>query len=169
MSSSNNIINNRRRSTDDDRHHEGSSSPAATEIVVEDGPQMRSVAMMSAAPSMQPAASTISSFPPPLKARPSPFGGASPPPALRFGSGSQLAKEQPTVQHQEQQASSKSSWEIRFPLEPVPDFYHLERTHVVVENVDVAVLARRVSDCLRKESIAATYGDEEVRSERATT
>mmetsp|Transcript_30043 Transcript_30043/g.49637 ORF Transcript_30043/g.49637 Transcript_30043/m.49637 type:complete len:368 (-) Transcript_30043:135-1238(-) len=39
----------------------------------------------------------------------------------------------------------------------LPDYYPLERSHVTITNVDCAEVAHRISECLRNESIAATF------------
>jgi len=154
--------NNSSSSDDDDRE------------IVEDRPVMRSVAMMSqraASAGVGPAA-VGGDYSSPL-AYTSPFDGAAP--ALRFGSeGSPSAvKKSPASSplptragsspQQQQQQQQATVWDVR-SLAPIPAFYQLERSHVTIsDSTPPQVLAQRISSCLRKESIAAKYNDQEVR------
>jgi hypothetical protein len=54
----------------------------------------------------------------------------------------------------------RSSWKpVNVPK--LPEMYPLERSHVSIPDADAVEIAMRIADCLRKESIAATF--EEVR------
>lgn len=62
-------------------------------------------------------------------------------------------------------------WKLsKSQLQPLPDGYPLERTHAYVESAaQVQNVAMNISECLRKESIAAVYDNNEVRLELAET
>lgn len=60
------------------------------------------------------------------------------------------------------EVSSSTAWNT-VPLAPLPPIYCLERTHLHV-NDSVDAVSERISDCLQKESIAATYHAQEVSS-----
>lgn len=103
--------------------------------IVPDMPQMRSVLIRS---SVEPA------MPGPNK-----FGG--------------LAKSDAWIQNHSAKTAVvgvRSSWKpVNVPK--LPEMYPLERSHVSIPDADAVEIARRIADCLRKESITATF--EEVR------
>lgn len=111
--------------------------------VVEDAPQMRSVRIGSAAPAMQ--------APPPM-----PFGRTTLAPT----------KIAPTNQINTATSVDKG-WKIS-PLRPVPSFYKLERTHLKINDASPEQIAARIADCLRQESVYATFNDEEASIESET-
>jgi len=111
---------------DDDR-----SSP-----ILEDGPRMRSVAMIASMP-----APSLLSIPRP-----------------------EAMKVAPVV-HVATTVSSQSSnnapcWKLLVPLEVVPEYYQLERTHVSVD-ASPQLVATRIAECLREASITAIISDSE--------
>lgn len=53
-------------------------------------------------------------------------------------------------------------WKLSVPLEVVPEYYQLERTHVSVDASPQRV-ATRIAECLQEASIAAIISDSEVR------
>mmetsp|Transcript_14232 Transcript_14232/g.17926 ORF Transcript_14232/g.17926 Transcript_14232/m.17926 type:complete len:424 (-) Transcript_14232:114-1385(-) len=56
--------------------------------------------------------------------------------------------------------ANSSTWVLpEGSMKPVPEYYPLEQTAVFIEGDDPAHIAARVSDCLRRRSIAASYGD----------
>lgn len=103
--------------------------------IVPDAPIMRSMMVRSAAPSI------------PLRSEP-------------------LAKPQPfATRTTKQRVTTKdsSAWSLNeATVMPLPLVYMLERTHVTVDASPTEV-AKRVSDCLRRESIFACYSNKEVR------
>jgi hypothetical protein len=112
---------------------------------VEDSPRLRSVAM---GPS-QPLMSLRSVAVPPAK----PFAA----PSLRMESAS-MSKQKTATREEPAEWCSKVQ-----PVQPVPAYYCLERTHTVVSNCAPHVLAQRISDCLCEESVSATFEGNEVR------
>ena len=102
--------------------------------IVPDAPIMRSMMVRSAAPSI-----TLASEP--------------------------LAKQPLTTRTTKQRITTKdpSAWSLNEAVvTPLPSVYMLERTHVTVE-ASATEVARRVSDCMRRESIFASYSNKEVR------
>ena len=59
-----------------------------------------------------------------------------------------------------------AAWKIT-QLRPVPTFYKLERTHIKINDCTAQEIAGRIADCLRQESVYATFNDEEVRERLA--
>jgi hypothetical protein len=104
--------------------------------IVEDAPEMRSVAMHSVTPMPMMARSSLER----LKAAPSiPSAFASP-------------------RANTKQKTKENVWSVD-SLPSMPLMYFLERTHVYVSNASPKEVARRVADCLRRESIAANYNE----------
>jgi len=55
---------------------------------------------------------------------------------------------------------TSAAWKIpQGSIKPVPDFYPLEQSSVFVEGSTPSEIAVRISDCLRRRSIAASYGE----------
>ncbi|GKY96394.1 hypothetical protein MPSEU_000599000 [Mayamaea pseudoterrestris] len=121
------------------------------EKIVEDAPRMRSVSMMTASPS-----STLIREAPSL--------------VKRYGSVPQeliTAKSPPVVQAAPAKVSSlPPSWTVS-SLPCVPLYYQLERTHVKI-SAEPAVVAQRVSDCLRDQSTSAIYHDDQASADVET-
>ena len=113
--------------------------------IVEDAPQMRSVKIQSSTPAMQ--------APPPM-----PFG--------RGVVSLAPTKIAPTNQYTATSAPVGKAWKVS-QLRPVPSFYKLERTHLKIDDAAVEEIASRIADCLRQESVHATFNDEEVRERHA--
>merc|ERR1712226_291347 len=65
----------------------------------------------------------------------------------------------PPATSKPQQVETTKGWSVR-PLSPLPPIYCLERTHLKIDDTAENV-AERVSDCLRKESIATIYHKDE--------
>jgi hypothetical protein len=100
--------------------------------IVEDGPQMRSMQVMSAVP-------LIPRYVEPLaKAAP-----------IRAGTAKPVVK-------------GSAEWKLsEGDVMPLPSIYMLERTHVKI-NASVNEVAKRIAQCLQRESIFATYSSQEV-------
>jgi hypothetical protein len=107
--------------------------------IVEDVPTMMSVAMM---PSMAP--------PIPLRVS-APFLK----PALEpyHDSKVKVSRLPPVVEG--------APWKVSKPL-AIPSYYQLDRTHVYVPDASSLEVSERIADCLRKNSIAATFDDKQV-------
>jgi hypothetical protein len=104
--------------------------------IVEDVPQMRSVAMHS------PMAIPLSrSFPLANKVAPSRL---------------VVSEDDHKV------VSTTASWKVN-DLVHLPSMHLLERSNVYVSNTEPFVVAQRIAECLRSQSIAATFFDNEVR------
>lgn len=100
--------------------------------IVPDAPIMRSMMVMSAAPSI------------PLRAEP-------------------LAKEPRMTRTTKRATQAPAAWKLdETSVMPLPSIYVLERTHTTVEATP-SEIANRVSDCLRRESIYASFNNKEVR------
>lgn len=111
--------------------------------IVEDAPQMRSVKIQSLAPALQA------------------------PPPMPFGRGAvSVAPSKIATTNQSTTAAGKA-WKVS-QLRPVPSFYKLERTHLKIDDVSVEEIASRIADCLRQESVYATFNDEEATVEAET-
>lgn len=110
--------------------------------VVEDGPKMRSVAMLS--PSAMP-----------LMPRMTPLVKESSP------SYSMPAKAAPSPVINTKSIQQFYSHVQSFPS--MPHAYFLERTHVAIAHATPNEIAQRVATCLQKQSVAATYHNHEVR------
>lgn len=108
--------------------------------IVEDVPMMMSVPMRT---SMAPAMS-VSSFPVNQKPTPSRLVGAE-------------SKEDSKISR----TVTGSPWKVSKAL-AIPYCYKLERTHIVVPNASSLVVSERITDCLYRQSIFATYDDNEV-------
>jgi hypothetical protein len=61
---------------------------------------------------------------------------------------------------------SSSSWKPA-SVPQVPDDYRLSRSHILVKDVDGCQIANRIAECLRKESLTASF--QEVGSNTVTT
>lgn len=72
----------------------------------------------------------------------------------------------PTIQTQSSTAVDKA-WKVS-QLRPVPSFYKLERTHLKINDASPQQIAARIADCLRQESVYATFNDEEACVESET-
>ena len=112
--------------------------------IVEDAPEMRSVMIQSSTPAMQ--------APPPM-------------PFARGVVSTAPTKIAPTNQRVSAPVATKA-WKVS-QLRPVPAFYKLERTHIRINDASVEEIASRIADCLREESVYATFNDEEVRERAA--
>ena len=110
------------------------------EKIVEDGPQMRSVTLSSASPMSVPI--------------PSPF-------SLERSKPAPVVDPIPQKSLVEIEKTRGSVWNV-VSAPPLPPMYFLERTKVYVSGTPVGEIAFRVADCLRKDSIAATFNDREV-------
>lgn len=106
---------------------------------------MRSVKIQSQVPAMQ--------MPPPM-----PFRGA-----VNVAP----SKIAPTNQSTKTSAPVGKAWKVS-QLRPVPSFYKLERTHLKIDDASVEEIASRIADCLRQESVYATFNDEEATVEAET-
>jgi hypothetical protein len=107
--------------------------------IVEDVPQMMSVAMHSPMASMP----SIRSSPLMSKASPS---------RLVVSDGDhKVASNGP----------ASSFWNLN-TLVALPSMHLLERSNVYVSNTEPSVVAQRIAECLRSQSIAATFCDNEV-------
>jgi hypothetical protein len=123
-------------------------SKSDADEIVEDAPIMRSVTMM-------PAPSPITAFPPPM-------------PGRSVFSESSLLKQSPSL--------SKSALFVPKELKEghvwkpkalaLPLFYQLARSRVAVRGASAQEVANRIAECIRKESIAAVYDDEQVRRKK---
>jgi hypothetical protein len=105
--------------------------------IVEDAPEMRSVAMHSVAPM-------------PMMPRFSPLERSKAAPSIR----SAFVSPQSSTKQQ----SKENVWSVD-SLPSMPSMYFLERTHVYVSNASPKEVARRVADCLRRESVAVNYNE----------
>lgn len=119
--------------------------------IVEDGPVMRSVAMM---PSM--AAPMI-----PLRSFPSLFHKPPPPPPS-----SQRQNEASLEPHSLDNNVAPpvvvvAPWKVSKAL-AIPSYYKMERTHIYVPDASPLAVSERIADCFFKESIAATFDDKQV-------
>lgn len=114
-------------------------------VVKEDAPVMRSVQILSQAPSMQ--------------APPIPFGRVSVAPSKTA-----IA---PKVQLGESVSVVDKAWKVS-QLRPVPSFYRLERTHLKIDDASAGEIATRIADCLRQESVHATFNEDEAMVEAET-
>ena len=108
--------------------------------IVEDGPVMRSVAMM---PSMAPMI-PLRSFP--VLHKPSPCQHEALEPFLD-------SKAAPVV--------ACSPWKVSKAL-AIPSYYKMERTHIFVPDGSPLEVSERIADCFFKESIAATFDNKQV-------
>lgn len=55
-----------------------------------------------------------------------------------------------------------SKWNVREEdVNPVPLLFPIERTHVIVNHTPCSIIAGRIAQCLRKESILAKFSDQE--------
>lgn len=116
--------------------------------IVEDAPRMRSVSMLSALP---PAQSLIREAPA-LKEY------VSVPQRLLF----EKASQSPIPLQTTCVPSIPSAWTAP-TLQLVPLYYQLERTHAKIK-AEAPVVALRVTDCFRNQSMSASYHEDEVRS-----
>ena len=107
--------------------------------IVEDAPVMRSVRVQSSTPAMAP---------------PMPFG--------RGVVSMAPSKIAPTNQVGAPPPVATKAWKVS-QLRPVPTFYKLERTHIKITDASVEDIASRIADCLREESVYATFNDDQVR------
>jgi len=112
--------------------------------IVEDSPRMQSVALHSPSPIRLPRAAPLAKAPPQRI-------------ALSEGSN----KIAPTSQQQ------GDLWKVE-TLKALPIAYLVERTNVYVPDATPQEVASRVADCLRQESIAATYNNSEALVEAET-
>jgi hypothetical protein len=110
--------------------------------VTEDGPMMRSVAIMSPQPSA-------------MLNRPDrlPFLEAKKP---MFQSRPQLKQ----MNIEKSKPLEETPWKVTKAL-PIPPLYRMDRSHTKVSE-SAQVVSKRISDCFFKASIAATYDDEQV-------
>jgi len=122
----------------------GSGTDEPSQRYVEDSPQMRSVAMVSRRPLTVPS--------------PRSFGLA------------KTSYSSPVVNPVPKNAPllAATSWKVN-QLLPLPTNYLLERTNIYVADLDPQKVADNIADCLRKESISATYDDEEVSPKSSST
>ena len=58
--------------------------------------------------------------------------------------------------------SVEKAWKVH-DLRPLPSFYRLERTHLTIDDASAEKVSMRIADCLRQESVSATFNDDEVR------
>jgi hypothetical protein len=58
--------------------------------------------------------------------------------------------------------STATTWKVQ-ELMALPPMHLLERCNVYVSNTEPAIVAQRIAECLRTQSIAATFFDDEVR------
>jgi hypothetical protein len=121
------------------------SNPDADDIV-EDAPIMRSVTMM-------PARSPITAFPPSM---PMPVRSMFNEPSLK-----QSPSSSKTDYFVPKESKDGQVWKPKALV--LPSFYQLERSRVVVKGASAQEVANRIAECVRKESIAAIYDDEQVR------
>lgn len=110
--------------------------------ITEDVPEMRSVMIGSAIPAM------------PLRRTTLPAGKESTP-KLRVSM--QLNDEAPSSKE------SSPQWNVTAAL-PVPSYYDFERTHTRVKGLSPNLVSQRIDECLRENSIAATYDNDQVRN-----
>jgi len=131
------------------------SNNVEREEIAEDRPQMRSVAMMSsevgiAAPAFRRAHVAVSK---------TPFGAVEPASLSRVE-----GKVPPAVAAPSSTTPGQAgeTWTVK-AVNPVPAFYHFERTHASVDGnaVSPQVIARRITDCMKRESIAVLNCDSE--------
>ena len=123
----------------------GSGADEPSQRYVEDSPQMRSVAMVSRQPLTVPSPRS-------------------------FGLAKKTSQSSPVVtavnpvvpKNALLPMSATTSWKVNQLLLPLPTNYLLERTNIYVADLEPQKVADNISDCLRKESISATYDDEEV-------
>lgn len=108
------------------------------ENITEDAPQMRSVALHSAMP-------TVPAFPR----------------AGEIVKQAPFLASTPVVAGAETHREYNVSWKVP-ALTSLPSVYFLERTNTHVANVSPQEVGRRISECLRTESIAATFHENEV-------
>ncbi|CAB9529865.1 expressed unknown protein [Seminavis robusta] len=115
-------------------------------VIKEERPEMRSVRIQPAAPSM------------------------APPMPMPFGGRTNLAHNK-TQSPQSAPATTSGTvnkaWKIS-QLRPVPSFYRLERTHLKIADASVTEIAARIADCLREESVYAVFDDDEAMVEAET-
>lgn len=110
--------------------------------IVEDKPQMRSVSMMSA--------------PPPI-----PLRHAAVPPPLKFGAALSKKQQISYDSKEPQPVEGGPRWRVTTPLVK-PSYHEFERTHLTIQGVPCTEISKRIDDCLKRESIAATFDDREV-------
>lgn len=99
------------------------------------------------------------------------IGSAAPAMPLRRTLPELMSKESPTklrvsMQPNDEATSSKDSiarWNVTAALQ-VPSYYDFERTHARVKGLSPKEVSQRIDDCLRENSIAATYDDDQVRN-----
>jgi hypothetical protein len=127
--------------------------------IAEDLPAMRSVMIGGAIPAM-PLRRTMHE---PL-VKGVPFGTKLPPaiqliptPSVKPTAYDNIATTSATVD-----AAAACRWQVTAAL-AVPSYYDFERTHARVKGVAVLEVSKRIDDCLRAESIAATFDNEQVR------
>jgi hypothetical protein len=118
------------------------SNDYSDEKIVEDTPRMRSVSMMTASPSQ----TLIREAPSLVK---------------RFNSVPEVKSPPIVLATPAKVPSLPPTWAIS-ALPCIPLYYQLERTHAKV-SAEPAVVAQRVSDCLRNQSMSTVYNDDEVR------
>ena len=53
--------------------------------------------------------------------------------------------------------------------EPMPQYYCLERTHATIQGCSAELVAKRIAECFRVDSIAATFSANEVSLRRRAT
>lgn len=106
-------------------------------VVKEDAPVMRSVQIQSAPPSL--------SAPPIMPGR------------------SMIASSKTAPGRQQEKSLLNNAWKVH-NLRPVPSFYKLERTHLSIKDASAEEVSHRIAECLRQESVSATFNDDEVRA-----
>jgi len=118
------------------------SNEARRPKIVEDAPTFNSVAMM---PAMAPMMPLRSAAAPPMKH--APMGAQTVEPAF--------------IDTTERKPLKETPWIVSKAL-TIPSYYQLERSHVFVPNSSPTEVSKRIAECLRIESIAATYDNTQV-------
>jgi len=128
--------------SNNNNNNNNNSNEARRPKIVEDVPTFNSVAMM---PAMAPMMPLRSAAAPLMKQAPM---------------GAQIV-DTALIDAIERKPLKETPWIVSKPL-TIPSYYKLERSHVFVPNASPTEVSKRIAECLRIESIAATYDNTQV-------